>query len=43
MHDNTTRKLLGGMLTDEQAIYIEQRLGKALGITNRTVSGELMR
>ena len=42
-HDGTTRKLLAGTLTDEQAIYIEQRLEKALGITDRTVPGELMR
>ena len=42
-HDGTSRKLLGGTLTDEQAIYVEQRLEKALGITDRTVAGELMR
>lgn len=43
MRDGSNKKLLGGTLTDEQAIYIEQRLEKALGITDRPMPGEMPR
>lgn len=42
-HDGTSQKILAGSLTDDQAIFIEQRLEKALGIADRTIPGELMR
>lgn len=43
LRDGMTRKLLSTMLTEEQAIFIEQRLEKALGITDRAMPGELHR
>lgn len=43
LRDNSMKKIVAGGLTDEQAIYIEQRLEQALGITDRPVAGEMMR
>ena len=41
--DGTTLKLLGGSLTDDQAIFIEQQLEKSMGLTDRRVAGEMNR
>lgn len=43
MHDGGTRKLLGIGLTMEQALFIEQKLERALGLQDRAVVGELQR
>jgi hypothetical protein len=43
MLDGTTRKLLGTGLTMEQALYLEQKLERALTIKDRPVAGELVR
>ena len=42
-HDGATLKLLGGSLTDDQAIFIEQQLEKSMGLTDRRVAGEMTR
>ena len=41
--DGATLKLLGGSLTDDQAIFIEQQLEKSMGLTDRRVAGEMTR
>ncbi len=44
LRDGKSRKLLGGTdLTLEQALFIEQRLERALGIEDKPVPGEVMR
>jgi hypothetical protein len=42
-HDGTSIKLLGTSLTEDQALFIEQRIEKALGMTDREVASELSR
>ena len=42
-HDGTSRKLLVIVLTEKQALFIEQRIEKALGMTDREVASELSR
>jgi hypothetical protein len=41
--DSTSKKVVGSGLDMDQALYIEQRLEKALGIQDRAVPGELGR
>lgn len=41
--DGTTIKLLGGLEELDQALFIEQELERALGITDRSIRGELKR
>lgn len=43
LHDGSTRKLLGTGLTMEQALYIEQKLERALALKDRAMAGELPR
>ncbi len=43
MSDGTRKKLLSGLDSAEQALYIEQTLEKYLGIKDRPVAGELPR
>lgn len=43
LRDGTSRQLLGTGLTEEQALFIEQRIEQALAITDREVPGELPR
>jgi hypothetical protein len=41
--DGKSRRLLGTSLDQDQALYIEQRLERALGIKDRAVPGEVFR
>lgn len=41
--DGTSRRILGTSLDQDQALYIEQKLEKALGIKDRSVPGEVWR
>ncbi|OAI55530.1 hypothetical protein AYO49_01240 [Verrucomicrobiaceae bacterium SCGC AG-212-N21] len=41
--DATTKKVVGASLDMDQALYVEQRLEKALGIQDRAVPGEVER
>lgn len=43
MRDQTSRKLLGNGLSEDQALFIEQRIEQALGIADREMPGELRR
>lgn len=43
LRNGTTKRVLSTMLSDEQAIFIEQQLEKALGITDRAMAGEVHR
>lgn len=43
MHDGSKRKLLGTDLTMEQALFIEQKLERALGLQDCAMVGELQR
>ncbi len=43
MHEGATRKLLSTGTSDDQALFIEQKLERALGIKDRPVPGELPR
>jgi hypothetical protein len=43
LRDGTSRKLLANGLSDDQALYLEQRIEHALGITDRPMPGELPR
>ncbi len=43
MRDGTSRKLLGTGLSEDQALFIEQKLERAMGIKDRAVPGELPR
>ena len=43
MRDGTAKKLVGGLNDDQQALFLEQRLEKAMGIQDRTMPGELAR
>lgn len=43
LHDGSTRKLLGAGITMEQALYLEQKLERALALKDRTMAGELPR
>ncbi len=43
MREGATRKLLGTGLSDDQALFIEQKLERALRIKDRAVPGELPR
>ncbi len=43
LQNGSTRKLLGAGLTMEQALYLEQKLERALVLKDRTVAGELPR
>jgi hypothetical protein len=42
-HDATTKKVVGSGLDMDQALYVEQRLEKALGMRDREVPGEVGR
>lgn len=43
LRDSTTRKVVGAGLTMEQALFIEQKMERALGIKDHPVPGELDR
>lgn len=43
LHDGTTCKLVGSVDDEDQVLFIEQKLEKALGIKDRPVPGEISR
>lgn len=43
LHDSTTKKVAGAGLTLEQALFIEQKLERSLGIEDKPVPGEVSR
>lgn len=43
LHDSTTKKVAGAGLTLEQALFIEQKLERSLGIEDKSVLGEVSR
>jgi hypothetical protein len=43
LHDSTTKKVAGAGLSLEQALFIEQRLERSLGIEDKSVPGEVPR
>ena len=43
MRDGAAKKLIGSLMEDQQALFLEQRLEKAMGIQDRAVASELPR